>query len=64
LLFDYDPKKGVNYDRITEELHSQATKSFREKLDSVIDAKSKVTGKGSATSQPEWNWDIFIKQND
>lgn len=63
LMYDYDPKKGLNLERFQKASKSSAARKLKEKLESIEDVKSKVSGKGSKVTQSTFDWEEFLKQN-
>lgn len=63
LLLDYDPKKGLKLDRFVSASKSKAAQQLRDKLESLDDTKTKVSGKGSKVPKSSFNWEEFLRQN-
>lgn len=55
LLYDYDPKKGLNLERFKKAQKSTAAKKLKEKLESIEDVKSKVSGEGSKVTRSSFD---------
>lgn len=62
VLMSYDEKKGLTLDRITKIESTKATKSLKDKLQSIT--QTSPAGKG-AHQKPSnaFSWDEFLKQN-
>ena len=58
----YDPKKGFDMSRFQQEGKTEATKTFRDSLESKLDPSTKMSGKGSPPKNNDISWEEVIKQ--
>lgn len=64
LLDNYDPKEGLTLEQVSKKAKVKATKSVRDKLDSLVsNPKTKVSGKNtkSKINDPNFDWETFLK---
>lgn len=54
ILLDYDPTKGLSFDRIKSKLTSEATSTLQQKLEEAAN-KTKVSGKGTKVPTPKFD---------
>lgn len=63
ILADYDEEQGLDLKRFLKKGKTEATKTLKERLEEVTDAKTKVTGKGSKVKKQNFDWEEFLRQN-
>lgn len=64
ILLDYDPQKGINQDRLLKKQKTAAVSDLRKKLETIASSPSAHSNQARGKSKENFDWEIFITQQE